>query len=163
MGIIYQSRFCLLTNTKLMLYYTLIYPYLTYCNIVWASTYPSNLTRLLLMQKCAVWAITNAYYHAHIKPLFLHLGMLDIYQINTFYTANFMFLYHGHSLPSSLNTLFLTGNHIHMIQDMHPITFPSSFSSKEVFQSIESQSMRSSCTLSGMPVVPGFLQQFTRW
>ena len=46
-GIIYRSRFCLLTNTKLMLYYTLIYPYLTYCNIVWAFTYPSNLTSLL--------------------------------------------------------------------------------------------------------------------
>ena len=88
-----------------MLYYTLIYPYLTYCNIVWASTYPSNLTRLLLMQKRAVRAITNAYYRAHTKPLFLQLGVLDIYQINTLYTANFMFLYHSHSLPSSLNVI----------------------------------------------------------
>ena len=94
-GIIYRSRFCLLTNTKLMLYYALIYPYLTYCNIVLASTYSSNLTRLLLMQKCTVWAITNACHCAYTKQLFLQLNVLDIYQINTFYTANFMFLYHS--------------------------------------------------------------------
>ena len=37
-GIIYRSRFCLSTNTKLMLNYTIIYPYLTYCNIAWVST-----------------------------------------------------------------------------------------------------------------------------
>jgi hypothetical protein len=69
-GIIYRSRFCLSTNTKLMLYYTIIYPYLTYCNIAWGSTYPTNLNSLLLMQKRAVWAITNACYRAHTKPLF---------------------------------------------------------------------------------------------
>ena len=46
-------------------------------------------------------AITNACYRAHTKLLFLQLNVLDIYQINTFYTANFFFtitiLYH--SLP----------------------------------------------------------------
>ena len=71
------------------------------------------------MQKRAVRAITNAYYRAHAKPLFLQLGVLDIYQINTFYTANFMFLYHSHSLPSSLNTLFVTGNQIHTYDTRH--------------------------------------------
>ena len=110
-------------NTKLLLYYTLIYPYLIYCNIIWASTYPSNLTRLLLMQKRAVRAITNAYYRAHTKPLFLQLGMLDIYQINTFYTPNFMFLYHSHSLSSSLNTLFITGNQIHIYDARHAFDY----------------------------------------
>ena len=66
-GIIYRSRFCLSTNTKLMLYYTIIYPYLTYCNIACSSTYPTNLNRLFLMQKRAVGAITNACYRAHTR------------------------------------------------------------------------------------------------
>ena len=76
------------------------------------------------MQKCAGRTITNAYYRVHTKPLFLQPDVLDIYQIYTFYTANFTFLYHSHSLPSSLNTLFTTGNQIHtvhMIQDTHSI------------------------------------------
>jgi hypothetical protein len=66
-GIIYRSRFCLSTNTKLMLYYTIIYPYLTYCNIAWGFTYPTNLNRLFLMQKRAVRAITNACYRAYTR------------------------------------------------------------------------------------------------
>jgi hypothetical protein len=107
-GIFYRSRFCLSTNTKLMLYYTIIYPYLTYCNIAWGSTYPTNLNSLLLMQKRAVRAITNACYCAHTKSLFSQLKLLDIYQINTFYTAKFMFLYHNHLLPSSTTTTTTT-------------------------------------------------------
>ena len=68
-------------------------------------------------------AITNAYYRAHTKPLFLQLGVLDIYQINTFYTANFMFLYYSHSLPSSLHTLFITGNQIHIYDTRHAFDY----------------------------------------
>ena len=72
-GIIDRSRFELSTNAKLSLYYTLIYPYLTYCNIVWSSTYVSSLNRILLLQKRVVRAITNSDYRAHSTPLFLHL------------------------------------------------------------------------------------------
>ena len=28
------------------LYYALIYPYLTYCNLIWTATYPSHLAKL---------------------------------------------------------------------------------------------------------------------
>ena len=34
-----------------MLYYPLIYPYFYYCKIVWASTYKTNLRRLVILQK----------------------------------------------------------------------------------------------------------------
>ena len=42
-GIIFRSRFFLSSTTKLTLYYTLIYPYIVYCNSTWSSTYVSNL------------------------------------------------------------------------------------------------------------------------
>ena len=45
-GIIYRSRFYLSTTTKLLLYYTLIYPYLSYCNIIWGSTHVTSLNRI---------------------------------------------------------------------------------------------------------------------
>jgi hypothetical protein len=50
-GVIYRARFNLSPSTKLSLYYTLIYPYLNYCNIVWSSTYVTNLKRILILQK----------------------------------------------------------------------------------------------------------------
>ena len=49
------------------LYFALIYPYLTYCNLIWASTYVTNLQRIYLVQKKAVRAIPKADYKASIK------------------------------------------------------------------------------------------------
>ena len=112
-GIIYRSRFELSTNAKLSLYYTLIYPYLTYCNIVWSSTYVSSLNRILLLQKRAVRAITNSDYRAHSTPLFLDLKILDIYKLNTFHIAKFMFMYHHNLLPQFFLNLFFTSYHVH--------------------------------------------------
>ena len=45
-GILSRTRFYLSCKTKLTLYYTLIYPYITYCNSTWSSTYVSNLNRI---------------------------------------------------------------------------------------------------------------------
>jgi hypothetical protein len=112
-GIIYRSRFELSTNAKLSLYYTLIYPYLTYCNKVWSSTYVSSLNRILLLQKRAVRAITNSDYRAHSTPLFLDLKVLDIYKLNTFHIAKFMFKYHHNLLPPFFLNLFFTSYHVH--------------------------------------------------
>ena len=68
-------------NTKLPLYYTLIYPYITYSNLAWSSTYVSNLNGIFSLQKRAVRAINNADFRAHSTPLFLHLGILDIFKV----------------------------------------------------------------------------------
>ena len=45
-------------------------------------------------------AITNSDYRAHSAPLFTKLGILDIFQVNTFQVAKFMFYYHNQLLPS---------------------------------------------------------------
>ena len=37
--IIYKSKFYLPSKSLLLLYYSLFYPYLHYCNLAWASTY----------------------------------------------------------------------------------------------------------------------------
>ena len=50
-GIMYRVRFFLSSNTKISLYYTLIYPYLTYCTTVWSSTYVTNLNRIFFSSK----------------------------------------------------------------------------------------------------------------
>ena len=57
-GIIFRSRFYLSKKSKISLYYTLVYPYLTYCNTVWSSTYKTNLSRIFLLQKRIVRILT---------------------------------------------------------------------------------------------------------
>ena len=50
-GIILRSSSYLFKSSLKTLYYGLVYPYLQYCNIVWASTYQSNLNRIVILQK----------------------------------------------------------------------------------------------------------------
>ena len=48
-SIISRCSFFLPKSSLRMLYYSLIYPYFYYCNIVWASTYKTNLRRLVIL------------------------------------------------------------------------------------------------------------------
>ena len=107
-GIIFKSA-----KTKLSLYYSLIYPYLSYCNVAWSSTYITNLNRIFLLQKRVVRAMTNSDFLAHTAPLFDRLRILDIFKVNSFYIAKFMFFYHHALLPLSFRNLFITNSQVH--------------------------------------------------
>ena len=90
-----------------------IYPFLTYCNLIWASTYITNQQQIYLQQKRAVRAISEADYKASSKPLFANLKILDVFSICSFQASSFMYLYHNDTLPISLTHIFQTGNQIH--------------------------------------------------
>jgi hypothetical protein len=79
----------------------------------WSSTYKTNLKRIFLLQKRIVRILTNSEFRAHTAPLFNELKLLDIYNLNVFYTAKFMFSYHNHLLPPSFQNLFVTSHQIH--------------------------------------------------
>ena len=80
-GLLYKSRFFLTQKSKISLYYSLVYPYIQYCNIIWSSTYPSSLNRILLLQKRIIRIVANADYLSHTKPLFKNLKILDIFNL----------------------------------------------------------------------------------
>ena len=108
---ILSFKFYLSMKTKLLLYYSFIVsPYHTYCNLTWSSTYVTNLNRIFLIQKRIVCAITNAPYCAHSAPMFAQLKLLDIYKLNSFYTAKFMFSYIHSLLPPPFLHLFTRNN-----------------------------------------------------
>ena len=112
-GILYKAKHHLPSKYLLTLYYALIYPYLTYCNSIWASTYVTNLQRIYLLQKRAVRAISKADYNASSKPLFANLKILDVSSIYSLQVSSFMYLYHNGALPLSFTQIFQTGSQIH--------------------------------------------------
>ena len=112
-GLLYKAKYYLPSKSLLTLYYALIYPYLTYCNLIWASTYVTNLQRIYLLQKRAVRAISKADYKASSKPLFANLKILDVFSIYSLQVSSFMYLYHNDALPISFTQIFQTGNQIH--------------------------------------------------
>jgi len=79
-GILSRISYLLPSYTRITLYYSLIYPYLSYCNMVWASTYKSRLHSLTVLQKRAVRFIAGAPCGSHtIVKYFLNL---DCYGLN---------------------------------------------------------------------------------
>ena len=96
-----------------MLYYTLIYPCITYWNSTWSSTYASNLSRIYYLQKRVVRAVTDSEYRTHTAPLFSKLKILDILQINTLDFAKIMLRYHNNLLPPLFFNLFMTISQLH--------------------------------------------------
>ena len=92
------------------------YPFLTYCIVAWSSTYCSNLNCIYPLQKRLVRIITKAQYLANTAPLFSQLKVLDIFSINSFSVATFMYSYHHNLLPSSFRDLFLSSNQVHQYE-----------------------------------------------
>ena len=50
-GILYRVSHLLPEAARLNLYHSLILPYLTYCNMIWASNYDSRISKLIILQK----------------------------------------------------------------------------------------------------------------
>ena len=83
-GIIYRASFYLFKSSLRILYYSVVYPYLQYCTSVWGSTYPSNLNRLVLLQKRIVRILAKVPFDAHTDPIFKEFQLLKFEDINLF-------------------------------------------------------------------------------
>ena len=73
------------------LYYSLIYPYLNYGNIVWGSAAHTNIEPLKRLQRKCIRIICNTTYTADTEPLFEKLALLKVKQIYDFNCTKFIF------------------------------------------------------------------------
>ena len=88
-------------SVLLTLYQTMIYPYLTYCNLVWGSARATSLHKLVCLQNRAVRLVTRANFRSSCDPLYARCKLLKLCDIIKFQTAQFMFKTKHHLLPSS--------------------------------------------------------------
>ena len=112
-GMIQKSSFYLSSYSLRILYFSLVYPYFFYCNIVWASTYKTNLVRLVKLQKRAVRIIDKSHFNAHSDPIFKKLGILKFHDLNLLQLGQFMFSYQIRTLPPKLASKFTLNSQIH--------------------------------------------------
>ena len=77
-GLLCKSRFYISKFSLRTLYYSLVYPYLYYCTIAWGSTCPSNLNRLVILQKRVIRIINKDTFDAHTDPIFRDLKLLRV-------------------------------------------------------------------------------------
>lgn len=86
-GILYRIRTYVTESILIQLYYSLVYPYLIYCNEIWGGAADVHLEKLLLLQKRIVRIITGEQYLAHTAPLFHRTGILKIKDLHTYLLA----------------------------------------------------------------------------
>ena len=90
-GILSKIWFFVSQQVLVQLYYSLIYPFLTYSLTAWGNTYKTSLQPLFILQKKAVRIITFSDYKAHSSALFYRLEILKLFDL--IYSDNFLFVY----------------------------------------------------------------------
>ena len=80
-GVINKLKLYLLSSILVMLYSSLILPYLNYGILVWGNTHQSLLDKLLLLQKKSLRIIFNLHTRAHTDDLFFNNKILKIKDI----------------------------------------------------------------------------------
>ena len=94
LGIMYKIKDLVPSRILTQIYYSLIYPYIIYCNPIWSNTYKIHIKPLELLQKKAVRIVTGSEYLAHTNPLYfrtkiLKLPDVSLYCINLHVFKNF--------------------------------------------------------------------------
>jgi len=113
-GIIKKVKDILNRDTLISLYYTFIYPYLIYCNIVWGRAANIYISRLYLLQKRILRIACNTHFLASSEPLFNKCKILTIYKINIYCAGVFMFKYFKGLLPDIFSNMFAKQRDIHL-------------------------------------------------
>ena len=65
----------------------------SFCNVVWAPIYPSNLRRIMLLQKRIIRVINKSNFVAHTDPLIKKSGLLKFHDICLLQLGQFMYSY----------------------------------------------------------------------
>lgn len=80
-GIIGRLRYVLTSSVKLMLYNSLFYSYLNYCQLVWGTASHSCLQRIHVLQKKYLRHIYNAPYATPSSDFFNETGVIRIHSL----------------------------------------------------------------------------------
>lgn len=81
-GVLTRLRFFLPQKIKLLIYHSLFFSHLNYCLLVWGRTTATNITKLHLLQKKAVRAVSDSAYDAPTQPIFESLGVRPVHGLH---------------------------------------------------------------------------------
>ena len=102
-GLFYKLKNYVPRAVLINLYYSLVYPYLLYGNIVWGGTNDQHIIPLQLLQKKIVRIITDSNYLAHTDPLFKQTNILKIKDLHKYLLCLYMY-----KLKSSNHSIFVS-------------------------------------------------------
>ena len=105
-GIMGRVKHFLQSKQLIMLYNTLVLPYLNYCAVIWGSNYYSNIKKLVMLQKRAVRIIGKKTYFHPSAPLFIEYKILRVPDIVKEQSIMILLAYINNELPSPISEMF---------------------------------------------------------
>ena len=117
------SSFYLPQKSLLTLYYSLIYPYLIYCIMIWASTYLTNLRRIVTLQKRVIRIINKSKFDDYSSPIFKSLGITKFLDIRLIQLGQFMYCYLNSLLPNKFSHILPTHSQQHSYNTRYAAAF----------------------------------------
>lgn len=112
-SVLSRIKHCLTKPVLRQLYYTLFFPYLSYCNICWGSNYSSRLKRLETLHKRAIRVTCLLGWTDSTKLIFKEYNILKLVDITKYQIGLFMYRYHYRLLPALFDEYFLKGDAVH--------------------------------------------------
>ena len=119
-GIISKIRHLLAIGTTRTIYLTLVEPYISYCNLIWAqSESTSALDKIFRIQKKYCRLLTFSSYRSHSNPIFFKLSILTVYDIYKYQLALHMYRIMNNMLSHNDHFVFQTNTRIHNYNTRH--------------------------------------------
>ena len=111
------------SSAHLTLYYSFLYPYMNYCNLVWAATFPTYLNKPLIIQKKFLRMISHSHRYAPSEPLFRKYCILPIDKVNIYQTHLFIhkFINKKEDLPDTFQNFFIFTTDVHSHETRYSI------------------------------------------
>ena len=119
LGLLYKIRYFVNIKIMRMLYFSLVYPHLTYGIEVWGSADITYLNRIFILQKRIVRMLTftdkrlQDYSLIPSEPLFFKLNIHKIYDIFKLLISKFIFNCLKKANPDKFNSWFKLTSHVH--------------------------------------------------
>lgn len=89
-GIIFRIRNCLNSKCLRQIYYTLVYPHLTYCCGIWGGAYCTLINNLFITQKKLLRLMYFKGRYDHTNSIFKDAGLLKVPDIINLQTSLFV-------------------------------------------------------------------------
>ena len=106
LGIMARAKHLLSARELLLLYNTLILPHLNYCAMIWGRNYPSNIKKIITLQKRAIRIIDKKPYRYPSNELFIKHKILKFPDIVKEQCILILLGYLNDTLPAPLASMF---------------------------------------------------------
>ncbi|ESO07907.1 hypothetical protein HELRODRAFT_169610 [Helobdella robusta] len=109
--------------TLIDLYYSLIFPHLIYCNVIWGNSPDIHLKQLTKCQNRFIRIFKNLHPHCHTSEYYLEMKILNIKNLFIYHVATFIFRFLRQQLPAFFRNFFTFGTSIQARTTRHTPLF----------------------------------------